>query len=385
MHSEGLTDGVETGACTAAETLLIAGPQPPPTGGATVLVQAILDELAKHNSIRVIPINTSPPPDRFSVKKAGLNSEKVRRMASIIRQYVRNIRHSNAVLVFASSRSALFSAYIHLLLLLARRHHRPFYLKPFGGALDLYLAAQRKPIRSYLLSILRAVDGVLVETRQLQAALIQLGCTNTHYVPGCRSAPQVPPPQNSDSEEPRLIFLSHIRRQKGAMILLEALGLLARENSLRVSCDFYGPILEDREEFLRRLEATPGSHYWGVVQPGTASGLIAAYDVLVLPTYAATEGHPGAIIEAMQAGVPVISTRLRAIPELITHGENGLLVPAQDSHALAEAIKRIALDSSLRERMGKANCRRGQEFRPDVVVPQMLDIIFHRKETDIAT
>jgi len=78
----------------------------------------------------------------------------------------------------------------------------------------------------------------------------------------------------------------------------------------------------------------------------------------------------------MQAGVPVISTRHRAIPELITDGENGLLVPVQDSRALAEAIKRIALDFSLRERMGQANFHRGQEFRPDVVVPQMLDIIF---------
>jgi hypothetical protein len=56
------------------------------------------------------------------------------------------------------------------------------------------------------------------------------------------------------------------------------------------------------------------------------------------------------------------------------------LVPTQDSDALAEAIKRIALDSSLRERMGEANYRRGKEFCPDVVVPQILDIIFTEKK-----
>jgi glycosyltransferase involved in cell wall biosynthesis len=383
MHPEELTNGVEIDAITIQKTLMIAGPQPPPTGGATILVQAVLDELAKHNPIRVIPINTSPPPESFSAKKVGLNLEKIQRMAFIIRKYFQNIKHSDAVLVFASSRSTFFIAYIPLLLLLTRWHHKPFYLKPFGGALDLYLAAQRKPVRSYLLSILHAVDGVLVETKQLQAALIQLGLTNTHYVPGCRSAPEVLPSNNRDSKELRLIFLSLIHRQKGAMILLEALGILARVNDLNVSCDFYGPILEDREEFLRQLEAAPNSHYCGELQPGTASDVIAAYDVLVLPTFAPTEGHPGAIIEAMQAGIPVISTRLRAIPELITDGENGFLVPTQDSHALAEAIKRIALDSSLRERMGEANYRRGKEFCPEVVVPQILDIIFHRKETDM--
>lgn len=351
-----------------------------------VTVQAILDELAKHNWIRVIPVNTSPPPGLLSAERTSLNSESARRMTSIIREYVRNIQRSDAVLVFANNRFAL--TIVPLLLLLARWHHKPFYLKPIGGALDSYLAAQRKPLRSYLLRILRAVDGVLAQTRQLQAALIELGCINTYYVPGCRSAPQVPqvsPPQKVGSEELRLIFLCRIQRQKGAMILLEALGLLARENTLKVSCDFYGPILEDREEFLGLLEATPRSRYCGVVQPEIASGLIAAYDVFVLPTYYATEGHPGAIIEAMQAGIPVISTQHQAIPELITHGENGLLVPVRDSHALAEAIKQIALDSSLRERMGKANYRRGQDFRSDVVVPQMLDIIFRRKETHIAT
>lgn len=337
-------------------------------------VQAILDELARLSSIRVIPLNTSPAPERFTAKKARLNSEDARRMAFITRQYARNVKHSSAVLVFANNRFTL--TIVPLLLMLARRHHKRFYLKPVGGSLDLYLVAQGKLLRNYLLSILRAVDGVLAQTRQLQSALIQMGCTNTHYVPGCRPAPQALPPRSGNPAEPRLIFLSLIHRQKGALILLEALGLLAREHSLRVSCDFYGPILEDREEFLRQLEVTPGSHYCGVVQPEAATAVIAAHDVLVLPTYYATEGHPGAIIEAMQAGVPVISTRHRAIPELITDGENGLLVPVQDSRALAEAIKRIALDFSLRERMGQANFHRGQEFRPDVVVPQMLDIIF---------
>jgi glycosyltransferase involved in cell wall biosynthesis len=348
-----------------------------------VTVQVILDELARHTSIRAILVNTSPSPDHFSAKEDGLNQGKGQRMVSIIGQYVRNIKYSDAVLVFANNLFAL--TIVPLLLLLARWHHKPFYLKPVGGALDLYLVAQRKPFRNYLLNVLRAVDGVLAQTRQLQAALTQLGCSNTYYVPGCRPPPQVPLAQNRNLEELRLIFLTRIQRQKGSLILLEALRLLAQENSTKVTCDFYGPILEDREEFLHRLEATPGAHYCGVMQAGTTCDLIAAYDVLVLPTYYATEGHPGVIIEAMQAGVPVISTQHRAIPELITHGENGFLAPIRDSHTLAEMIKRIALDRSLRERMGKANYRRGEEFRADVVVPQMLDIIFSRKETDMPT
>lgn len=371
---------MEPEACTAAQTLLIIGPQPPPIGGATVLLQAILDELTSHDSIRVTAVNTSPPHGRIDAK-GRIDSEKLPRMASILRRCAQGIRHSGSVLVFASNQFILTA--VPLLLLLARWHHKPLYLRPFGGALDLYLQAQKGPVRRYLLTTLRAADGILAETRQLQAALIRLRCTHTHYVPGCRPAPQVPPSTRVDSREMRLIFLSHIYRQKGAMVLLEALGILAREHGPKVSCDFYGPIVEGREEFLRQLEATPGSRYCGMVQPGTGTGLIAAYDVFVLPTYAVTEGHPGVIIEAMQAGVPVISTQLRAIPELITHGENGFLVPPQDSRALAEAIRQIALDSPLRERMSRASWRRGQEFRPDVVVSKMLAIVFRERRAGV--
>jgi glycosyltransferase involved in cell wall biosynthesis len=66
----------------------------------------------------------------------------------------------------------------------------------------------------------------------------------------------------------------------------------------------------------------------------------------------------------------------RAIPELITHGENGLLVPIQDSQALAEAIKQMALDAPLRKRMGEANYMKGQGFRTEAVVPTILKLIF---------
>jgi len=96
----------------------------------------------------------------------------------------------------------------------------------------------------------------------------------------------------------------------------------------------------------------------------------------VLPTYYDTEGHPGVLIEAMHAGVPVISTQVRTFPELITNGVNGFLVPTQDSYFLAEAILILAVDPILRKKMGVANHLKGQEFRADYVVTQLLKIIF---------
>ncbi len=359
------------------KTLLFVAPQPPPVGGATVLVQAVLSELQKQSSIRVVPINTSPPPDHFGAKKSKLDSVMLLRMSTILKQYINNIQNCDAVLVFASSRSFFFMIYVPLLRILARWHHKPFFLKPFGGALDQFLAKQVKLIRGYLLQILRSTDGILAETQLLQHALVDLGCKNVHYVPGCRSATNsLKLVKNVDSDSIRIIFLSLIYRKKGPFILLDALKFLANDSSIKVSCDFFGTVLEDKDEFFHALEVIPSAHYCGEIRPEDATSVIAGYDVLVLPTFGLTEGHPGAIIEAMQVGVPVISTRLRAIPELITDGENGFLVPIEDSYALAEAIKRMAIDPSLRERMGKANFLRGKEFRPDIVVSGILDTVF---------
>jgi glycosyltransferase involved in cell wall biosynthesis len=359
---------------TTMKTLLIVGPLPPPIGGSPLTVQEIINELTKHTSIRVALINTSPSRDPRE-KMTGFNLEKVRRMLFIILKYLQGIHSSDATLIFANN---LFTfILVPVLLPLARLFHKAFYIKPVGGDLDLSLAAQRKPFRDFLLSVLRATDGILVQTRLLQEALTKSGCTNTHYLPGCRSLPQITRLQNGNPSELQLIFLSHITRDKGSLILLEALQILAQEGYTRVSCDFYGPVHDEiREEFFRQLEATPNAHFCGMAETGTGSHVIAAYDALVLPTYFCCEGHPGVIIEAMHAGVPVISTQHRAIPELVTHGENGILVPVQDSYALAKAIRQIALDRPLRERMGHANYRRGQEFRTEVVVAQMMKIIF---------
>jgi glycosyltransferase involved in cell wall biosynthesis len=86
--------------------------------------------------------------------------------------------------------------------------------------------------------------------------------------------------------------------------------------------------------------------------------------------------YTGVMIEAMHAGVPVISTQVRTFPELITDGINGFLVPMKDTRALAEAIRLLAVDPTLRKKMGQANRLKGQEFRADVVVAQMLKIVF---------
>lgn len=84
--------------------------------------------------------------------------------------------------------------------------------------------------------------------------------------------------------------------------------------------------------------------------------IFAETDVVCLPTYY-PEGVPKVLIEASAAGVPIVATDLPGCREIVRHGENGILVPARDVGALADALRRLIEDAEMRARMGAAGRR----------------------------
>jgi glycosyltransferase involved in cell wall biosynthesis len=87
-----------------------------------------------------------------------------------------------------------------------------------------------------------------------------------------------------------------------------------------------------------------------------ATELMAAADLLVLPSW--REGLPNVVLEAMQAGCPVVATRVGGIPEAVDDGATGLLVPRDDDAALAAALARLEGDPALRARLAAAAAER---------------------------
>ncbi len=80
--------------------------------------------------------------------------------------------------------------------------------------------------------------------------------------------------------------------------------------------------------------------------------LYQAADVFVLPTH--FEAFGLVFMEAMAAGLPVVGSRINAIPEMVAHGQTGLLVMPGDRHALAQSVQSLVSDAALRRRMGAA-------------------------------
>ena len=89
----------------------------------------------------------------------------------------------------------------------------------------------------------------------------------------------------------------------------------------------------------------------GWVDQAGAAACLAEADALVLPSY--DEGLPLVILEALSLGVPVVTTPVGAIPEVLDDGDTALLVPPGDVDALAGALARLAGDAALAARLSE--------------------------------
>jgi glycosyltransferase involved in cell wall biosynthesis len=103
---------------------------------------------------------------------------------------------------------------------------------------------------------------------------------------------------------------------------------------------------------------------------GATEDQLKLFDVFVLASK--REGLGLSLIEAQCAGLPVVATCVGGIPEIISHGRNGILVPPRNPQALAAGILRLADDAALRRRLGKAGARSALKFSDDRMVDRTL-------------
>ena len=138
---------------------------------------------------------------------------------------------------------------------------------------------------------------------------------------------------------------------KGIDVLVAALpALLSASPHCRVAIAGAGPLRETLEAQARTLGVSAALIFLG--ERSDISAILAAADIFALPSV--SEGLPISILEAMAAGKPVVASSVGGVPELVTDGETGCLVPPREPIALAKALMLLADDPALRQRMGAA-------------------------------
>ncbi len=146
----------------------------------------------------------------------------------------------------------------------------------------------------------------------------------------------------------RLLFVGAIGKLKGERDLIKALAIL-RDKNLKVSILGYGA--ENLKSYCDELKISHFIEFLGAVSLEERIKFFQTADIFVLPTYA--EAMPMSIIEAMSASLPVISTNVGGIPELITDKCEGFLFAPGNVSALSENILLLAEDKNLRIEFGK--------------------------------
>jgi glycosyltransferase involved in cell wall biosynthesis len=238
--------------------------------------------------------------------------------------------------------------------LLARLAHRPYLLHVHGGDfLKFYEEECGAAARRIVRGVLGRAALVLALSEEWRARLARIA-------PGARievltNAVALPAPgewRAARDSRPTVLFLGDVSRRKGVHDLVRAFAAIApRHPRARLVCAGEGA-LEDLRRLAERLGLSQRIACPGWLAAERKNAELAAATIFVLPSYA--EGLPMALLEAMSFALPVIATPVGAIPQVISDGVNGLLVPAGDVPALAAALARLLGEPALRARLGAA-------------------------------
>ncbi len=259
-----------------------------------------------------------------------------------------------------------------------KQSHRVLALSHWGNFDRLF----KQPTTRFTASVLMNwLDGLVFLNKQLAehcAAWIpeqkRFVIPNTIDDAVCASVAELEDKRTAKGPESRLriLFLSNMIESKGYLDLLEAL-IVLKTLGIPFRAQYAGRWVqpEDEEAFKNALAynqlAADVTHLGPVSDRKKIKALHLWADVLVLPTYYPTEAQPLVLLEAMNAGTPVISTAHSGIPEMVKDGREGFLVPPQSPQAIAHALEKLTNVTTWLQFSRNAEMRFLRSYSPKIV------------------
>jgi glycosyltransferase involved in cell wall biosynthesis len=185
----------------------------------------------------------------------------------------------------------------------------------------------------------------------------------------------------------RILSIGRLIEFKGFQHLIGACGILKRRG-VAVDCRIIGegPMRQLLEERIQAEDVADTVTLLGVRSQEEVKRELGSCDVFALAsifdTVGASDILPTVITEAMASHLPVVSTKVTGIPEMVVHGETGLLVEPMDEPALADALATVAADPALRARMGQAGRARAEQCFTFPVTAGVLGQMFAERYSD---
>ena len=279
---------------------------------------------------------------------------------------VRMARRSDVVTFHASLRAAtLFGPLLALVSFLLRR---PFVLRLFGGAFDREYEQYSHLHRWWFSAGCRLTGALLVETKMLHEYTRRRLPVHIVFFPNYT---QIFDEHKMDDSVlcRRFIFAGRVIPEKGIGEIVEA----ARQLQESTEVDIYGPIDPSAAALLSPNNLPSNVRYRGNRPFAEIKQLMTEYHAQLLPSYYEGEGYPSAVLEGFAAGLPLVGSTWRALPELVTN-DCGILVKPRNTVMLIEAMHLLCTNPILYRRLREGARRQVHQFSSKELVRQFCAI-----------
>lgn len=231
----------------------------------------------------------------------------------------------------------------------------PYSLSCRGADIHLYTQRSEDQQQRYLHN-LRQANGLHVVSEMMKTEVVAFsGRTDNIWVnrPAIDTDTIRPPQTPVQHEIPRIISVGRLEWKKGFDYLLAALVRLKRDGvAFRVQILGNGSLYSSLHFSIYDLDLTDQVELVGAVPPDEVLQRLQVSDIMVLSSH--EEGISNAVLEAMASGLPVVTTSVGGMTEVITDGVEGFVVPPRDIEALQQSLDLLVQDAELRHRMGQA-------------------------------
>lgn len=240
-----------------------------------------------------------------------------------------------------------------IITLIAATFHKPVLVHANGAEFHLFFSGLPKLLQQTLSWIFRRFTSFLVVSRNWKEFYVNSLGLKPEQVFVLPNPVELPPqvPHRINVTKVKLVFFGRVGQRKGAFDLIRAFANLPAFVKDRSELILAGDgEVEKGRNLAQQLNLTNHVTFLGWVDSEQRDKILAQADVFILPSY--NEGLPLAILEAMAWGLPIITTPVGGIPELVTSNKNGLLVNPGDVQQLSEAMQSLIVNEVLRLALG---------------------------------
>ncbi len=368
------------------QIILLVGPFPPPQGGVAAINELIYNCCNRRNC-QVIMLNSAEHKHRYRITSVTGFLNLFFQLKQIYKFVVLAIRNKDCIIHIAvSSYWGFYKSSLFILIGAILKKKIVSHLH--GGAFEKFYVNNNRLIRRYIRFIFNKSDLILTLAQywyKIVTEIIQVAPAKVQILHNCYGVEfNQLPISHAELEMERgkeslvkILFVGALSRKKGVLDLIEICAEIKKHFT-----QFILYIAGGEKESGILIKIRQAIHYHDLTDQIQLIGEVANQkkldyflksQIFVLPSY--VENLPISLLEAMRAGMSIVSTPVGAIPEIIKENENGFLIPAGDLHQFASKIIQLCNDKSLRDRISQKNLRQALNyFNPETYIARLINI-----------